>query len=220
MRSIDGDPVEFKSTNLGSLIDFTSDPEPPNAATAMQIQQPAATSVQAITPATNPSFGGDNWASFDSPVQEKGSQVSSNTNTLDSFVSQLSVPAPSPSGNMMLPTSGTILSASVESMSKLSLGGVAVATPVNTSVLPPGGSAAALPPAPDGGVSYVAVSGGNSFISSNHVQQGSHVQQPQHSLFPIHGNQITAQPTDISVGGGSNNQVYVMRHDLEFSFLV
>ncbi|WJZ94630.1 hypothetical protein VitviT2T_013470 [Vitis vinifera] len=208
MGSIDGNPVEFKSANLGSLIDFTSDPEPPNAATATQTQQPAASTVQTFTPPTNSSFGGDNWASFDSPVQEKGSQVASNANTLDSVVSQLSVPAASPAGNMMLQASGTLLNASMESMSKLSIGNVAVATPVNISILPPGGSAAVPAAAPAGNVSSMAVSGGNSFINSNDVQQWPRVQQPQHSLFPINDNQITAQPTNISVGGGSNNQIW------------
>ncbi|RVW87915.1 putative ADP-ribosylation factor GTPase-activating protein AGD14 [Vitis vinifera] len=208
MGSIDGNPVEFKSANLGSLIDFTSDPEPPNAATATQTQQPAASTVQTFTPPTNSSFGGDNWASFDSPVQEKGSQVASNANTLDSVVSQLSVPAASPAGNMMLQASGTVLNASMESMSKLSIGNVAVATPVNISILPPGGSAAVPAAAPAGNVSSMAVSGGNSFINSNDVQQWPRVQQPQHSLFPINDNQITAQPTNISVGGGSNNQIW------------
>ncbi|RVW34079.1 putative ADP-ribosylation factor GTPase-activating protein AGD14 [Vitis vinifera] len=191
MGSIDGNPVEFKSANLGSLIDFTSDPEPPNAATATQTQQPAASTVQTFTPPTNSSFGGDNWASFDSPVQEKGSQVASNANTLDSVVSQLSVPAASPAGNMMLQASGTVLNASMESMSKLSIGNVAVATPVNMSILPPGGSAAVPAAAPAGNVSSMAVSGGNSFINSNDVQQWPRVQQPQHSLFPINDNQIT-----------------------------
>ena len=214
MRPIDGNPVEFKSTNLGSLIDFTSNPEPPAAATATQTRQSAASTVQAFTPPTNSTFGGDNWASFDSLVQEKGSQVSSNANTLDSVVSQLSVPAPSPSGNITFPTSGTVLISSVESMSKLSLGSVGVTTPVNMSILPPGGSAAATAATPASNLSSMAISGGNSFSSFNDVQQGSRVQQPQHSLFPINGNQITAQPTDVSVGGGSNNQVNVMRDDL------
>lgn len=180
MGSVDGNPVEVKNTNLGSLIDFTSDPEPPSAATATQTQQVAAPMFQAFTP-TNSSFAGDNWASFDSPVQEKGLQVSSNANTLDSVVSQLSVPT----------------------------------SPVKMPTLSSSGSAAAPTAVSAGNISSMPVGGGNSFISSNNLQQWSHVQQSQHSPFPINDNQITAKLTNASVGGGSNNQVSVMAHGLD-----
>ncbi|XP_077211757.1 uncharacterized protein LOC143846998 isoform X2 [Tasmannia lanceolata] len=96
LGSPDGNSVELKGVNLGSLIDFNSDPEPP--AVAASSDPFAGPSPQ--QPTMSPTSDGSNWASFDFATQEKAPQAPSNaTTTLESALSQLSAPAPTPAGN-------------------------------------------------------------------------------------------------------------------------
>ena len=98
MGSTDGNSVQLKTVNSGSLIDFTADPEPPVAAAPHQpIPQ------QNISP---PSNGGD-WASFDNAAQQKAPPAAANSGSLESALSQLSTPGPAPLSQVAtLPTSG------------------------------------------------------------------------------------------------------------------
>ncbi|XXG56078.1 hypothetical protein AAC387_Pa03g3587 [Persea americana] len=103
MGSTDGNSVELKRVNSGTLIDFSADPEPPVAAAPNDLF--AAQPVQQPTTAI-PSDGGGNWASFDFAAQEKAPQAPSSANTLESALSQLA-PGSAPVGNnSILPVGG------------------------------------------------------------------------------------------------------------------
>ena len=102
MGYTDANSVQLKKANsgslIGSLIDFTDDPEHPVAVATLQpIQQ------QNISP---PSNGGD-WASFDNAGQQKAPPASANSGIMESALSQLSTPGPAPTSQVStLPTSG------------------------------------------------------------------------------------------------------------------
>ena len=98
MVSTDGNSLQLKRVNSGSLIDFTADPEPPVAAAP---QQPIPQ--QNISAPLN---GGD-WASFDNAAQQKAPHAAANLGTFESALSQLSTPEPASTSQMStLPTSG------------------------------------------------------------------------------------------------------------------
>lgn len=80
LGSSNGNPVEVKVENSGSLIDFDADPEPPIAAAVPQAQQ---TFVTQPTGNSATSTNDNNWASFDVAPEAKVSQAPSNVNTLD-----------------------------------------------------------------------------------------------------------------------------------------
>ncbi|XVE54305.1 hypothetical protein DITRI_Ditri03aG0070100 [Diplodiscus trichospermus] len=90
LGSTSGNPAEVKLETTGSLIDFDADPEPPVAPVVTQTQQTMVT--QSVVQPMN-SANDNNWASFDFPPQTNVSLAPSNVNTLDSVLSQLSVPA-------------------------------------------------------------------------------------------------------------------------------
>ncbi|KAF8393326.1 hypothetical protein HHK36_021567 [Tetracentron sinense] len=229
LGSIDGNSVELKGVNPGSLIDFNDDPEPPDAAAVPQTQQmpppPIGQSVTLTRP-TSSSINDDNWASFDFATQETVSQAPSNANTLESVLSQLSAPAvlpidsmsPIPSsgvapatapvGNIpMLPLGGGVSAAPIRHLSTLpfSVGAPAPVSNIST-LLPSGGFPAS---APGGMAPMLPISGGDSFVKANDVGQWPSVQQHQSSLFSATNSQFTAQQFTPLVGGASNNQPWV-----------
>ncbi|XP_050206887.1 probable ADP-ribosylation factor GTPase-activating protein AGD14 [Mercurialis annua] len=94
LGSTNSNPPEVKLENAVSLIDFDADPEPPVTSTVPQAQQTTAShSIAQPASATND----NNWASFDFNPDVKVSQTSPHANSLDSVLSQLSVPASTPS---------------------------------------------------------------------------------------------------------------------------
>eukprot|EP00262_Sarcandra_glabra_P002995 TRINITY_DN1342_c0_g1_i1.p1 TRINITY_DN1342_c0_g1~~TRINITY_DN1342_c0_g1_i1.p1 ORF type:complete len:722 (-),score=138.14 TRINITY_DN1342_c0_g1_i1:441-2483(-) len=96
MGSADGNGVELKRVNSGSLIDFNADPGPP-----VPTEQHASITGQSVPqPSTTPSIDGANWASFDLGKQEKAHQAPSNATTLESALLELSAPTTAPVGNM------------------------------------------------------------------------------------------------------------------------
>ncbi|XP_019458422.1 PREDICTED: probable ADP-ribosylation factor GTPase-activating protein AGD14 isoform X2 [Lupinus angustifolius] len=85
-------PEDVKLQTIKSLIDFDADPEPPAAPAIPQAQQ--TTMPQPSVQPANPSD--DNWASFDVAPGPKATTSPANINTLESVLSELSVPASSP----------------------------------------------------------------------------------------------------------------------------
>ncbi|MCI18664.1 putative ADP-ribosylation factor GTPase-activating protein, partial [Trifolium medium] len=83
-------PAEVKLETIRSLIDFDDNPEPPIAPAIPQATQ--TTAAQLVNPTNS---GDNNWASFDVAPEVKVSQGHSNVNSLDSMLSQLSVPSSS-----------------------------------------------------------------------------------------------------------------------------
>lgn len=85
LASIDSNPAEVKKADLGSLIDFDTNPEPTVAASSQPVPQPT----------TDSQANGGNWASFDSVPQPKAPQPASNLSPLESALSELSIPSAS-----------------------------------------------------------------------------------------------------------------------------
>ncbi|TYH15205.1 hypothetical protein ES288_A05G024000v1 [Gossypium darwinii] len=122
LGSTSGNPAEVKLETTGSLINFDADPEPPVASAVPQTQQTTMTQ-SIVQPArfTNE----NNWASFDFAPQTNVSQAPPSVNTMESVLSQLSVPTSVP-GHLSGPSSGV---------------GDQVAAPVgNVNVAPLGGN--------------------------------------------------------------------------------
>ncbi|MCI14779.1 ADP-ribosylation factor GTPase-activating protein AGD14-like [Trifolium medium] len=90
LASSNGTPAEVKLETIRSLIDFDDNPEPPIAPAIPQATQ--TTAAQLVNPTNS---GDNNWASFDVAPEVKVSQGHSNVNSLDSMLSQLSVPSSS-----------------------------------------------------------------------------------------------------------------------------
>ncbi|KAJ0961505.1 hypothetical protein J5N97_002009 [Dioscorea zingiberensis] len=93
LGSSDGNPVELKRANFGSLIDFDVDSEPPVSSTQQNVPQ------QTFSPPAS----SDNWASFDVAPQQKASQTSANASSIESSLDQLSTPGIVPAGNVLTP---------------------------------------------------------------------------------------------------------------------
>ena len=202
-----------------SLIDFDADPEPPVASTVPQTQQ--TTTTQSIVQPTS-STNDNNWASFDFHPQTNVSQAPSNVNTLDSVLSQLSVPAsvpghlsgvssgvgglvPAPVANVNIaPLGGNSNVAFTGQIQTLPFGaGAPPAAPVsNFSTLPPG----ALTAAP-GLTPTMPVSSGSSQVGVNNAGQWPNMQHQQTSFFSAAGGVSTTQQFMPPFGGASTNQV-------------
>lgn len=104
LASSNGNPAELKKESFGTLIDFDA-PEPPTTAAVPQPQQ-TVTSQLVLQPTT--SSNADNWACFDSPTEVKVTQAPSNANSLQSVLSELSVPASVPGQTAGVPGTGSI----------------------------------------------------------------------------------------------------------------
>ncbi|GAV86119.1 ArfGap domain-containing protein [Cephalotus follicularis] len=203
--------TEIKLETSRSLIDFDAEPEPPLAAAAPQAQQTMAQSVSQTVSSTNE----NNWASFDLAPESKVSQAPSNTNTLESVLSQLSVPvsapghtlgmphgagalAPAPLGGMtVLPISGDSPVAPVGhlSMSPFTVGAPAAGPVSSFSTFPPGSAFAAAP-----------VFRPRLPVNGVDARQWPSVQNQQPSLFPATGSQTTVQQFTPLTDGASGSQ--------------
>ncbi|XVE98208.1 hypothetical protein REPUB_Repub03eG0085800 [Reevesia pubescens] len=216
LGSTSRNPAEVKLETTGSLIDFDADLEPPVASAVTQTQQTTVSqSIVQPTSSTN-----DNWASFDFAPQTSVSQAPSNVNTLDSVLSQLSVPAsvpahllgvssgvggqvPAPVANVnVAPLGGNSNVAFMGQTQTLPFGaGAPAAAPVsNFSMLPPTG---ALTVAPG---SIMPVSSGSSQVGVSNAGQWPNVQQQHISFFSAAGGQSTTQQFIPPVNGASTNQ--------------
>lgn len=191
LASSNGNPAEIKIET--SLIDFDAAPEPPAPAAMPQPQQ----SATGLPVAQNLPSSGDNWANFDSVSEVKASQAPVSANSLESVLSELSMPASNPG-----PTT----------VGSLGLPFGAVAPPaagVNSSATFPSGAPVANP----GLVHSQPNPAGNSF--GNAVAQGPWQQQQTHYLFPAVGGQPSARNFMPAPVGPSSSQVYFY-----FSFYV
>nr|KYP35390.1 putative ADP-ribosylation factor GTPase-activating protein AGD14 [Cajanus cajan] len=92
LTSVNENLVDVKLETTKSLIDFDVDPELPVAPSIPQAQQ--STVPQPVVQPAN--SGNDNWASFDVAPGAKATPSSSNFNSLESVLSELSVPASLP----------------------------------------------------------------------------------------------------------------------------
>lgn len=191
LASSNGNPAEIKIET--SLIDFDAAPEPPAPAAMPQPQQ----SATGLPVTQNLPSSGDNWANFDSVSEVKASQAPVSANSLESVLSELSMPASNPG-----PTT----------VGSLGLPFGAVAPPaagVNSSATFPSGAPVANP----GLVHSQPNPAVNSF--GNAVARGPWQQQQAHSLFPAMGGQPSAQNFMPAPVGPSSSQVYFY-----FSFYV
>lgn len=68
--------------NSGSLIDFSTDPEPPAGASQQSVPQETA----------SPPVNGGGWASFDVVAPQKATQAASSASPLESVLAELSAP--------------------------------------------------------------------------------------------------------------------------------
>ncbi|CAK7334908.1 unnamed protein product [Dovyalis caffra] len=214
LGSANGNPVEVKLENTGSLIDFDADPEPPTSASIPQAQQ--TTTPQSIAQPASAS-NDNNWASFDLAPDNKASQAPTNANPLESVLSQLSVPVHGP-GHLLAPSApataavGNATSASffapAGNTSMLPFNSVApAATPVsNLSTLHPGGVSVAAP----GLAPAVPVNGGNLFANVTEAGQWPSVQHQQPSLFPVSTGHSTAPQFTPPFDVASRNQTWNM----------
>ncbi|KAG8367406.1 hypothetical protein BUALT_Bualt16G0068600 [Buddleja alternifolia] len=180
LASSDGKPSEMKVE--ASFIDFDSVPEPPITVNVPRTQQEAtdASAVQ-LTASSN-----DNWANFDSLHEVKVYTAASNS--MESVLSELSVPAPTsgPSGGSQNSSFGSSFG-SIAPLSVLSPSGA----PATAIVSPPqlanvGGSL--LPNAPAGG-------------------QWPNMKPQQHSVFPGGIGQPVPQLAASAIDGSLSNKV-------------
>ncbi|XP_022749778.1 probable ADP-ribosylation factor GTPase-activating protein AGD14 [Durio zibethinus] len=205
LGSTSGNPAEVKLETTVSLIDFDADPEPPVASAVTQTQQTAVT--QSIVQPTS-STNDNNWASFDFSSQTNVSQAPSNVNTLDSVLSQLSVP-PSVPGHLSGVSSGiggwipapvaNVNAAPLIGNSNVAFTGQSQTLPFgaaapaaarvsNFSTLPPG----ALTAAP-GLMPIMPVSSGSSQVSVNNAGQWPNMQYQQANFFSATSGHSTSQ---------------------------
>ncbi|KAF3635496.1 putative protein VERNALIZATION INSENSITIVE 3-like [Capsicum annuum] len=188
LASSNGNPVELKTET--SLIDFDDVPEPPASAPAAQIQQSVT-----VMPAAQPTkSAADNWANFDSFAEVKASPAPSNTNLLETVLSELSAPATAtaPSGSP---------GGSAAPFTPFSSFAPGAATMDNSAAFPLGGA----PAASTGPTSTLPVSGGNA-LANTPGGQWSNMQPQQTSLFPMGGAQAISPLSTPAAGGPSANQ--------------
>ncbi|KAA8523092.1 hypothetical protein F0562_009515 [Nyssa sinensis] len=205
LASSNGNPAELRRENSGILIDFDAVPEPPITAAVPQTLQTAMG--QSIPqPATSSSV--DNWACFDSATEVKVSQAPANVNSLEAVLSQLSVPASAPVGNMSPFGSGGPAASPVNNLTTFPPGGALAATPVGHMSASPFGVGA--PAATPGSTSVLPFNGTNSYVKISDGGQWPSVHPQQHSLFPATSSHPTAQPFTPPVGGASSNQPWNM----------
>ncbi|KAL1097257.1 hypothetical protein V6Z11_D05G023700 [Gossypium hirsutum] len=195
LGSTSGNPAEVKLETTGSLIDFDADPEPPVASAVPQTQQTTMTQ-SIVQPAS--STNENNWASFDFAPQTNVSQAPPSVNTLESVLSQLSVPTSVP-GHLSGPSSGVgdQVGAPVGNVNVAPLGGnsnvaftgqinalpfgttaPATALASNFSTVPPTGAFTATP----GLTPTMPVSSGSQ-DDVNNAGQWPNMQQQQTSFF-------------------------------------
>ncbi|XP_019052398.1 PREDICTED: probable ADP-ribosylation factor GTPase-activating protein AGD14 isoform X2 [Nelumbo nucifera] len=215
LASVDGNSVELKRANSGSLIDFNADLVPLDVAVAVSPTQAQSTTSPTSQTVTQPpliSSTDDNWASFDFATQEKVSQPPSNVDTLESVFSQLSAPAAPPLGNIpTLPSSGAgPKTVPVGNMFPVSAGNP-VASLGQTTTSPSGGSPAAvsvddLSMLSVSGSAPTAAPGGMTSMFTPIGGQWPGMQQHQPSLFTANDSQSTVQQLVRSVSEVSNNQ--------------
>lgn len=190
LPSSNGNPVEIKTET--SLIDFDDAPEPPAPAPAPQIQQ----SVKVMPVAEPTKSAADNWANFDSFAEVKASPAPSNTNLLETVLSELAAPATAtataPSGSP---------SGSAAPFTPFSSFAPGAATTDNSAVFRLGG----FPAAPTGPKSTLPVNGGHAFANTP-GGHWSNMQPQQTSLFPVTGPQTISQLSTPAAGGHSGNQ--------------
>ncbi|GKV06561.1 hypothetical protein SLEP1_g18437 [Rubroshorea leprosula] len=224
LGSVNDSPTEVKLKTTVSLIDFDADPEPPAAATTVTAQQ--TTMTQSIVQPTS-SANDNNWASFDNAVPAQISQAPSNVNSLDSVLSQLSVPAPIPVHPSGPPSSfaAPVATSLTNTLSPLA-GDLNTAPIAHGQTTPLGaGAPTSAPTAPVGSFStfpsngvmsanpgMITVSGGSSLVNINDAGQWPSMQHQQPSLVspavypspsqqfvqPVDGAQAT-QPRNFSV---------------------
>ncbi|PSS20882.1 ADP-ribosylation factor GTPase-activating protein [Actinidia chinensis var. chinensis] len=128
LASSNGNPAELRRESSGILIDLDAVPEPSPTAVLPQIQQ--TTVGQSITPPST-SSNADNWACFDSTPEVKMSQAPANANSLESVLSQLSVPASVPTQSArIVGTGGVPATAPVANISALSSASNSLGAPV------------------------------------------------------------------------------------------
>ncbi|GFY80876.1 NSP (nuclear shuttle protein)-interacting GTPase [Actinidia rufa] len=119
---------ELRRESSGILIDLDAVPEPPPTAVVPQIQQ-TTVGQSIVQPST--SSNADNWACFDSAPEVKMSQPPANANSMESVLSQLSVPASVPAQSAgIVGISVVPATAPVANMSALSSASNSLGTPV------------------------------------------------------------------------------------------
>ncbi|GMI83953.1 hypothetical protein HRI_002064600 [Hibiscus trionum] len=210
LGSSGGNPVVAKLETTGSLIDFDADPEPPVAPTVTQTQRATATQTIVQPPA---STNDNNWASFDFPPQTNVSQAP-NVNTLDSVLSQLSVPAslpgnlsgvssavPAPVANVNLAPSNVAFTGKIQTL-PFGAGAPASAPVSNFSTLPPTDALTATP----GLTPTMPVSSVGFQLGVNNAGQWPNMQHQQTHFFSSAGNQSNSQQFMPMVDGPSTNQ--------------
>ncbi|XP_059634980.1 probable ADP-ribosylation factor GTPase-activating protein AGD14 [Cornus florida] len=170
MASSNGNPAELRRENSGILIDFDAVTEPPVTAAVPQAQQ-IAIGQSGSQPTT--SSNSDNWACFDSVTEVKVSQAPANVNSLESVLSQLTVPATVP--GHVAPNSGFLTTEPVGNMSGLPSSSISPVASLGYMSASPFGSVAPsaalvnnftpFPTAAAGGVSAAAPVG-HTYMSS------------------------------------------------------
>ncbi|CAJ2676188.1 unnamed protein product [Trifolium pratense] len=187
LASSNGTPAEVKLETIRSLIDFDDNPEPPIAPAIPQATQ--TTAAQLVNPTNS---GDNNWASFDVAPEVKVSQGHSNVNSLDSMLSQLSVPSSSHaqvSGAQGGPLAGSAINATAGGAPTVS----SFATfPASVASLTSG---------------LTTASPFNNTGSWSSLQY----QQPQ-PLFTSTVGQPTIQQSTLPVGGALTNQGHPVTH--------
>ncbi|KAK1307074.1 putative ADP-ribosylation factor GTPase-activating protein AGD14 [Acorus calamus] len=93
LGSSDGNAVELKSANFGSLIDFSAEPDLPAATVSKS--EPLSSQVSPQK-GTSPPTNSENWASFDFAPSGQAPQTVPNVGSLESALGQLSAPAALP----------------------------------------------------------------------------------------------------------------------------
>ncbi|XWS17223.1 hypothetical protein CRYUN_Cryun33cG0049900 [Craigia yunnanensis] len=200
LGSTSRNPAEVKLETTVSLIDFDADPEPPVAPAVTQTQHTTVTeSIVQPTSSTN-----DNWASFDFFPKTNVSQAPTNVNTLDSVLSQLSVPASVP-GHLSGVSSG------VGGQVPAPVANVNIAPPVGNSnvaftgqiqTLPFGAGVPAAAPVSNFSPPTGALTAAPGFMPIMSVSSGS----SQTYFFSAAGSQSTNQQFMRPVDGASTNQ--------------
>uniref|UniRef100_A0A5B6ZQF0 Putative ADP-ribosylation factor GTPase-activating protein AGD14 n=1 Tax=Davidia involucrata TaxID=16924 RepID=A0A5B6ZQF0_DAVIN len=186
--SVDGKLVEHKRVDLGSLIDFTTDPEPSDTAAAAPQPEQMTSSID-----------GGNLALVQSSTKDKAADAP-NANSLESILFQLSAPAVEPVDIMSeAPGSGNAPSAAPVALSN-SVSATVTAAITNVPAVPSNGGAPAASPV--GMAPALPSGGGDSMVTA--AQQLPTVQQHQPSTSPAGGSSCTAQQTTPSVGALDN----------------
>ncbi|KAK8597827.1 hypothetical protein V6N13_095224 [Hibiscus sabdariffa] len=216
LGSTSGNPSEVKLEMTASLIDFDADPEPPVASAVTQTQQ-TTVAQSALQPTS--STNDQNWASFDFASQTNVSQAPSNVNTLDSVLSQLSVPASAPgdqsgtyssvSGQVPAPMTN-VNGAPLGGNSNIAFTGQVQTLPFGTSAAPASNFSTLLPTgaltAAPGLTPTMSVGSGSSQVGVYNAGQWPNMQQQQTSFFSAAGGPSITHQFIPPVDGALANQ--------------